>query len=59
MNEVDFILRRILKEAREFANKDFEDSRNVKQPNALSLVAFNARLQLIDHLQKTFTKEEN
>lgn len=58
MNEVHFVLRRILKEAEEFTAKDYEDAKKIKDLATLSLVSYRARLQLINHLYKTFTKEE-
>ena len=51
MNEVEFVLRRILKVAHEYA----EDQKNARIDNpALSLHRYTAQLQLLNHLEKQF-----
>ena len=51
MNEVEFVLRRILKVGHEYA-KEQNATRNDNA--ALSLYRYTAQLQLLNHLEKQF-----
>jgi hypothetical protein len=51
MNEVEFVLRRILREGHDFAKNQHED--RVGSP-ALALHRYTAQIQLLDHLERQF-----
>ena len=51
MNEVEFVLRRILKVGHEYANNQ---NQNRSDNTALALYRYTAQLQLLNHLEKQF-----
>jgi hypothetical protein len=51
MNEVEFVLRRILREGHDYA-KDQHESRT--QSPALAIHRYTAQIQLLEHLEKQF-----
>lgn len=51
MNEVEFVLRRILKVGHEYAR---EQNTTRNDNPALSLYRYTAQLQLLNHLEKQF-----
>lgn len=51
MNEVEFVLRRILKVGHEYARRENEDR---SERPALALHRYTAQLQLLNHLEKQF-----
>jgi hypothetical protein len=51
MNEVEFVLRRILKVGHEYAN---DQNQNRSDNTALALYRYTAQLQLLNHLEKQF-----
>jgi hypothetical protein len=51
MNEVEFVLRRILKVGHEYAN---DQNQNRSDNTALALYKYTAQLQLLNHLEKQF-----
>ena len=51
MNEVEFVLRRILKVGYEYAN---DQNQNRSDNAALALYRYTAQLQLLNHLEKQF-----
>lgn len=50
MNEVEFVLRRILREAYDYAKKQKEESTNT----ALAVHRYTGQIQLIAHLENQF-----
>jgi hypothetical protein len=50
MNEVEFVLRRILREAYEYAKKQKEGSSNT----ALAIHRYTGQIQLLSHLEEQF-----
>jgi hypothetical protein len=51
MNEIQFLVRRILKEGYDYATKEHEGR---LQSRALTIYRYTAQIQLLDHLEKEF-----
>lgn len=51
MSEVEFVLRRILKEGYDYATKEHEGR---LQSRALTIYRYTAHIQLLNHLEKEF-----
>jgi hypothetical protein len=51
MNEVEFVLRRILREGHDYAKEQHEAR---TQSPALAIHRYTAQIQLLDHLEKQF-----
>jgi hypothetical protein len=51
MSEVEFVLKRILKEGREYAKEQHEER---SQSPALAIHRYTAQLQLLAHLEEQF-----
>lgn len=57
MNEVEFIARRIIKEAEEWSLKAYEDTKGRAGVEKFYSNRYTARLALIKHLKETFLQE--
>ena len=51
MNEVEFVLRRILREGHDYASQQQEER---SQSPALAIHRYTAQLQLLSHLERQF-----
>ena len=55
MSEIDFIVRRILKEAEEWTELEYEERPDNAGTKLYYQNMYRARIQLIQHLRKSFT----
>ena len=54
MNEVEFVLRRILKVGHEYAKKEYEEKRHRSGVQKYYLNRYTAQVHLLQHLEKQF-----
>ena len=54
MNEVEFVLRRILKSGHEYAKKDYEERSQRPGVERYYLNRYTAQVHLLQHLEKQF-----
>jgi hypothetical protein len=54
MNEVDFVLRRILKVGHEYAKQEYEERSKTLGVERYYLNRYTAQVHLLQHLQKQF-----
>lgn len=57
MNEVEFIARRIIREAEEWSAKAYEETKGKAGVEKFYSNRYSARLSLIKHLKQTFLQE--
>ena len=59
MNEAEFIVRRILKEAEEYSERVYEENKDTPGVQLQYRNKRASQLELINHLRKQFTNENN